>query len=270
MIERFRQFPAALASAVRSEKFGEVPALLAHPDWRTPAPTMIWMHGRTVNKELDPGRYLRWLRAGIATCALDLPGHGERFIAEYQTGAKTPEMIAQMAGEIDGVVRALGAMGVFDMRRLGIGGMSAGGMVTLRRLCEPHGFRCAAVECTTGNLGALYFPEKHGLGEHTWKDTHTPAQVAAVDPMEHLSGFAPMPILILHGELDALVPWETQRRFVEAMKVQYVARGASESLIEVRTFGRTGAPQEHAGFGVLANEAKNTQLEFLTRRLMSA
>jgi len=34
------------------------------------------MHGRTANKELDPGRYLRLIRAGIAVCAIDLPGHG--------------------------------------------------------------------------------------------------------------------------------------------------------------------------------------------------
>jgi len=78
-IERFSRLPSSLASRAKSVRFGDVPALLAHPDWETPAPVVLWMHGRTVSKELDPGRYLRWVRAGIAACAVDLPGHGERF-----------------------------------------------------------------------------------------------------------------------------------------------------------------------------------------------
>ncbi|MCH8858659.1 MAG: hypothetical protein IID54_03665, partial [Proteobacteria bacterium] len=90
-----------------------MPALLAHPDegWNDPTapaptarPVVIWMHGRSVNKELDPGHYLRWLRAargGIATCALDLPGHGERFIEAFQGPAHTLEVVRQAASEID-------------------------------------------------------------------------------------------------------------------------------------------------------------------------
>ena len=59
----------------------KVPAMLSHPDWRTPRPTVLWMHGRTVSKEIDNGRFLRFVRAGIASVSLDLPGHGERLDA---------------------------------------------------------------------------------------------------------------------------------------------------------------------------------------------
>src|SRR5262245_11172372 len=81
MIERFSQMPSALRANARWQRLGpsDIPALLVHPDWNSgqPAPMVLWMHGRTVNKELDPGRYLRWMRAGIGACAVDLPGHGE-------------------------------------------------------------------------------------------------------------------------------------------------------------------------------------------------
>src|SRR5262245_31574003 len=135
---RFAQFPSYLAERSRTYKFGDVPVLLAHPDWKTAAPVVVWMHGRTANKELEPGRYLRWIRAGIAACAIDLPGHGERAVAELQTGRHSPAVIAQAVGEVDRVGEALSApefSGVFDLDRVGIGGMSLGGMVALRRLC---------------------------------------------------------------------------------------------------------------------------------------
>ena len=82
----FDQLPSSVLALARRVRLpGNVPALLVHPHLdRTsgtvtrPAPVLVWMHGRTVAKELDPGRYLRLARAGIASCALDLPGHGER------------------------------------------------------------------------------------------------------------------------------------------------------------------------------------------------
>ena len=107
MIERFAQFPNALAVRCRVARFGDVPVLLAHPDWDSCVPVVLWLHGRTANKELDPGRYLRWIRAGFAACAIDLPGHGERSVAAMQDPDATPDVLAQAVGEIDGVVEQL-------------------------------------------------------------------------------------------------------------------------------------------------------------------
>jgi alpha-beta hydrolase superfamily lysophospholipase len=127
MSDRFTQLPSALREASRTTRLaGTLPALLAHPDWKTPAPTMVWMHGRTATKELDPGRYLRWLRAGIAVCAIDLPGHGERFDAALQEPERTLDVLAAALGEVDHVVEALAGDefdGAFDLDRMGIGGM---------------------------------------------------------------------------------------------------------------------------------------------------
>lgn len=105
--ERFSQFPKALASHAVSMRIGNVPCLLVHPDWLTKRPMLFWMHGRTANKELDAGRYLRCMRAGIACCAIDLPGHGERSDAEMQTHAGTLNIIEQAGTEIDEVLEQL-------------------------------------------------------------------------------------------------------------------------------------------------------------------
>jgi dienelactone hydrolase len=201
--DRFSQFPSSLAAQARLARLGpDVPALLVHPDWSERAPVMLWMHGRTVNKELDPGRYLRWMRAGIATCAIDLPGHGERFIEDWQGPERTLDLIEQAIAEIDPVLEALAAPeygGAFDLARVGIGGMSAGGMVALRRLCDPHEFTCASVEATTGSLERLYKPDSG----RPWLVDHPTDRIAAVDPMQRLSTWTPLPLLVLHSRACA-------------------------------------------------------------------
>lgn len=269
MIDRFAQFPRALAERARTARFGAAPVLLAHPDWERPAPTVLWLHGRTVNKELDPGRYLRWIRAGIAACALDLPGHGERSAPAMQEPARSLDVIAQAASEIDLVVEHLADpayAGAFDLDRLAIGGMSAGGMAALRRLCDPHPFRCATVECTTGWLAGLYLPGSEST-RAPWAVAHAPARVAPLDPMSRLDSWRPIPLLAMHNEGDTVVPFAGQRRFIEALRAHYAGRGADPAQVELVTFADTGAPQEHAGFGRFSNDAKNRQVAFLASKL---
>lgn len=259
MEERFARFPASLAERVRRTRVGDVPLLLAHPDWRTPAPVVLWMHGRTVSKELDSGRYLRWIRAGIAACAIDLPFHGERADASRQASAHALEIIATVQPEIDAVTDALADRrfgGVFDLDRTGIGGMSLGGMAALRRLCEGHEFRCATVESTSGWLGGMY--GKAGVDADLLR---------ACDPLEHLARWEPIPLLALHSKADTVVPWRVQEKFLDRLRQRYHALGVEPGRVQARTWERTGASDEHSGFGTVAAEAKSLQVEFLARVL---
>ncbi len=248
-------------------RFGDIPVLLAHPDWTSPAPVVIWLHGRTANKELDPGRYLRWIRAGIAACAVDLPGHGERAVPSMQKPGATLDVIERTLGELPRVIDALAGAdyrGLFDLARAALGGMSLGGMVTLRRLCDPHPFRSCAVEATCGWLAGLYFPAQNGPNPGArWLVDHDPARVRTLDPAEHLATFAPVPLLALHSEADRLIPAATQREFIHRLHDRYAAAGAARDLIQFTTWPETGAPQEHVGFGRFSNDAKNIQTEFL-------
>lgn len=258
--DRFTRLPAYLAERSRAERFGDVPVLLAHPDWQSAAPVVLWLHGRTAYKELDPGRYLRWLRAGIGVCAIDLPGHGERLDEARQDAAATMGVLKQMVGEIDAVLDALIAgenAGLLDSKRVGIGGMSAGGMAVLRRLCEPHSFRCAAVEGTTGSFGSM-----PGYAER-----HDPALLEKMDPMRHIDGWRPLPLLALHSEADRMVPVDGIRDFVTTLKRRYEQGGDDPGLVELVTWPETGAPEEHLGFGRYSNDAKNLQTEFFARHL---
>jgi len=256
--DRFAQLPSSLAKQAKTVRLGDVPALLAHPDWETPAPTVLWMHGRTVHKELDPGRYLRWMRAGIATCAIDLPGHGERYDRDMMSPENTLHVVRQAVGEVDGVVEAIAGKefgGVFDASRLAVGGMSAGGMVTLRRLGEAHPFVCAAVESTAGDFSKM--PSYDGRYPQTLIDE--------LDPMLHMDERRAVPLLALHSEKDEWVPLEAISRFIDALRPMHEKAGVELTL---RTWPETGAPYEHAGFGKVAAEAKDEQLAFFTRHLL--
>jgi alpha-beta hydrolase superfamily lysophospholipase len=264
VIKRFARFPAAFASQARTERFADVPALLAHPDWENPAPVVLWLHGRTVNKELDPGRYLRWIRAGVAVCAIDLPGHGERAIEQMQSPRRSLDVIEQVIPEIDQVVHELGEPrwgGAFDGARVGIGGMSGGGMAVLRRLCDPHRFVCASVEGTTGNLAELYHP----ASGRPWAVEHPQERITRLDAMQNLERWRPIPLQVLHSEADRIVPYAGQREFIERLREHYARAGADPSMIEVKTWKETGAPEEHSGFGRYSNDAKNAQVAFFQR-----
>lgn len=262
MPQPFDQLPSSVLALSRSERLagGAVPALVVHPHLdrasgraSRPAPVLVWMHGRTVTKELDPGRYLRLARAGIASCALDLPGHGERIEAALQEPSRTLEVVERMAGEIDAVVSDLASTGEFAGMPMAIGGMSAGGMAALVRLCRPHAFAAAVVECTTGSW--------------RWQRSRAmfdPVRVAAMDPIEHLPGWRDIPFLALHNELDEWVPADGQREFVAALR----ARSARPADIELHAYGATGAPNEHAGFGRFASDAKDRVTAFLARHLL--
>lgn len=235
-----------------------MPALLAHPGpIDSPVPVVLWIHGRTANKELDPGRYTRWIRAGIAACAVDLPGHGERFDAARQSPEATLDVVEEMIGEIDGVIAALAdapaEIGRFDLDRVAIGGMSAGGMATLARLCRPHRFRAASVEATTGSW-------RWQAHRAMWK----PDIVARLNPFDHLDGWRDIPLQAIHARNDEWVALAGQREFIDAVR----ARSSHPDRIELVVYEQTGAPAEHVGFGRHASHAKDAQLAFFVRELL--
>lgn len=269
MIDRFAKLPSSLRDKARSVRLGsrgQIPALLVHPNWVDSVPTMLWLHGRTANKELDAGRYVRWMKEGIAACAIDLPGHGERLDQRAADPFASLDVLAEAINEIDQVVESLADpiwQNVFDLDRLGLGGMSMGGMATLRRLCDRHPFVAAAVEATTGDLTGLYRAD----GPRPWGASYPTDRIAPLDPALHLSDFRPIPLLALHTEADRIVPVALQRDFLTQLKHRYTVAGADPGLITLHTWPSTGAPEEHSGFGRHGNDAKNLQTEFLARTL---
>jgi pimeloyl-ACP methyl ester carboxylesterase len=257
------QFPRSLLRMSWWTTLGSVPAVVVHPardadpadtsaPIPAPVPTLIWMHGRTASKEIDPGRYLRLARDGIASIALDLPGHGGREDLSVQAPTRAMGMIERMAREIDGVLADARALGIIDPSQLAVGGMSAGGMASCVRMCSPHPFRCALIECSTGDFASL-----------AGMPIHDAAIAQRIDPMTHLDGWRDIPFLALHARHDEWMPHAGTERFVAALR----ARSAQPERISLHTYERTGAVAEHIGFGQMSHDAKTRGCEFLARYL---
>jgi alpha-beta hydrolase superfamily lysophospholipase len=257
------QFPRSLLRMSWWTTLGGVPAVVVHPardadpsddaaPLPAPVPTLMWMHGRTASKELDPGRYLRLAREGIASIALDLPGHGAREDLAMQAPERAMAMVKQMSDEIDGVVSDAASRGIVDHAALAVGGMSAGGMSACVRLCRAHPFRCALIECSTGDFGSL-----------AGMPIHDAAVAEGIDPMTHLQGWRDIPFLALHARHDEWMPHAGTERFVAALR----SRSAHPERVSMHTYERTGAVAEHVGFGQVAHDAKTRVCEFLVRYL---
>lgn len=268
------QFPRSLHSHAKLHTLdtpaGSIPSLLTHPTenwWDVesvlPAPTVLWFHGRTVNKMLDPGRYLRWKRLGFASCAIDLPGHGERLDDSLQSPQSTLRIAEQQADEIEHIVDALSDStfhGAFDTSNLAIGGMSAGGMVTLIYLTSGKSvtFRCAVIEASAGDFTVM---EGH--------DFFVPERVQRLNPIDHIDRLVSTPIFAVHSKIDSWVPVDGMTRFIEAAKQHHQSQGNDPGLASVHVWEETGAPYEHMGFGKRTNDTKNMENEFLERHLLN-
>ncbi len=280
MDDRMVGFPTALRRVTRFERLaasttpfsdGGPPALLAHPDPAlasgegaiAPAPVALWLHGRTVTKELDPGRYLRWTKLGIATCALDLPDHGERGAGVDFERVSTLAMAAQIAEELPRVIEDLAHerfRGAFDTSRIALGGMSAGGMCALAAMtadAPPASVRCVVCEAATGDFAAL--PRRGPDDEDL---------AARLDPLTRTERWPRgVPLLAVHSTHDEMVPVAGMRRFVARLREVLAARGEDPDLATLREWPETGAPREHVGFGRVTNDVKNLENTLLVEHL---
>lgn len=241
--------------AVSVEKqFGDIPTLLVRHDDQ-PRPFILWLHGRTANKELDPGRYLRYVRRGINVCAVDLPGHGERFQSTLQEPERILEVIQAMVSEIDGLLEGLGGTGGFDMEKAAIGGMSAGGIASTLRLLRSHTFKAVVLEASMGSWDEKEdHPMFSGLSEEKFN---------ALNPVENLEAWSHIPLLAFHNRHDQWIPFSAQSEFVHELKRRY----HDPNMIELISFDQTGAPHEHIGFGRQSAFVKEVQVEFVARHL---
>jgi predicted esterase len=253
---RFDTLPSRLQECAVETDIAGVPCLLVRKD-ETPRPFLFWMHGRTADKELDPGRYLRCVRRGINVCAVDLPGHGSRFDAQLQERDRLLDVILQMASEIDSVLDGVSQFGGFDLRRMAIGGMSAGGMIAITRMLQPHKFSAAILESTGGAWEHLLSTP---FCEYVDKDAFE-----KVNPMNHLDGWRDIPIIAFHSRQDAWVPFKAESDFIEAIRMQ----SSNPEEIELVAFDHTGAPDEHIGFGRESTFVKEVQVDFLARYLLT-
>jgi uncharacterized protein len=208
-----------------------------------PAPTVLMLHGFT-GQRLEPHRLFVLLsrqlaEAGIASLRFDFRGSGE-------SEGSFDEMTASR--EVEDVVAAyhfLKSRPEVDGSRLGLMGLSMGGMVSALSVAQP-GLEFKALTLwapahPTSWLGQL--PEGAPV-EHVWaayssrepavglsydKTTDrmdfsgNPVGIGFFDDLMHLEPFETVkahkgPALVVHGSADPTVPWQIGETYAKALE----------------------------------------------------
>jgi uncharacterized protein len=195
------------------------------PDGGNRWPTVVMVHGFAANRFELPSfvRMSRLLEAdGIASVRVDLSGHGE------SDGDFFDVTITGEIAETRSVVRAVRAMDFADPGRIGLVGMSMGGVVAgivaaeepgIRALCLWSPAAVAPFEIGSGYLkgrGLAAEIEEKGYFD---ADGHRMSQalvddIAGLDVYGRSAGY-PGPVRIIHGDEDDIAPVEYARRYLD-------------------------------------------------------
>ncbi|MGH2369689.1 MAG: alpha/beta hydrolase family protein [Chloroflexota bacterium] len=217
-----------------------IPALLYHRvDVPGPKPAVVYYHGVVQRKEvyLDSHPLARRLvDTGFAVAVPDAPGHGER-----PAGATLVERlrenlprefcadIEQARDEAPALLDWLAALPQVDGARLGVLGVSMGGF-TAAAVAAAARERLRAAVCIAGCADlAGCMAETDSIAPGKWGpldraiDAETRDRIRRIDPLTYPERYAPLPLLVLHGERDTWNPSATSRRFAAALLPHYTA-----------------------------------------------
>ncbi len=184
-----------------------LPSILLMPEQTgTLVPAALLLHGFTLDKERisdSVGHAL--LRLGVASLALDLPLHGERFEALDPTRLKTPfELVRRWRAALEECAVALSYLREHpqvDPNRLSLVGYSLGAFLGLKVAASDASVR-SVILAAAGDLPD-YIPFV------------SVARMLA-DPVKLIRRLAGRPLLMVHGRWDRTIPPEQAERLFQA------------------------------------------------------
>jgi len=191
-------------------------------------PTVFFYHGFTSSKEIYSHFGYTLAKAGFRVITPDAPMHGARLEPDEAV------LLANFWNILQGNVDELASLkdlfvsrGLADPQRLGVGGVSMGGMTTMAALV-----RFPWVKVAANLMGSGYFSSLSGhlfpaFGEHTaLSREQTDRKITRLlewDVSDHLSLVGSKPLLVWHGEQDDVVPFDESWRLKQALEQQGLA-----------------------------------------------
>jgi 2,6-dihydroxypseudooxynicotine hydrolase len=155
-----------------------------------------------------------FLNRGLATFSLDGPGQGE---CGYNSHIR-PDYEAAVSTTLDTLTKRKD----IDAKRIGLAGVSLGGYYAPRAAAfEPR------VKAAVGNCGPFNFAEcwdgtpaltRAAFQYHSGAKDAADAKVKASQlSLEDVAQKIKQPLLVIHGKLDRLIPWEQAHKIVDAV-----------------------------------------------------
>ncbi len=165
-----------------------------------------------------------FLQRGLATFSLDGPGQGECGYNSYIR----PDYEAAVSAALDTLTKRSD----IDPNRIGLAGVSLGGYYAPRSAAFEPRVKAAVGNCGpynfAGNWDNLPSLTRSAFQYHSGaKDAGEARLKAARLSLEGVAEKIRQPLLVIHGKLDRLVPWEEAVKIVEA-----VGKNAELALFE--------------------------------------
>ncbi len=221
----------------------DIPVLeFYNPEAIEKLPLVLIMHGFSGRKEHCFSQGYQLAQRGYYTVSIDLYLHGEASDGEFipaQVAPRLDEVLARSAEYIERLVSFYAGDRVADGTRIGLLGISLGGVVVYRYLPCRHPHVRTAVAQIAG--AAPFWPVTiRKIMQHYPEFGVTEAMIAVVEQRTaaeaFLEGVADFPLLMQYGQTDPIVPIQEVRRVYQQLKERYTR----PELLELVEYPQTG------------------------------
>jgi dienelactone hydrolase len=221
---------ASMTVLVDSIRIDSVPALeVTTVGAKTALPMAILIHGWTGRKE--DVLFLAHLLAvnDFFVVSIDAAGHGERVREKAWDVEAFMNLIHETSQDVNRVIAHYEGDPRVDVQRVGLSGISMGGVITYEYLThEDKRIRAAVPMIATpdfsslvqgGNAGEII--KMLGLEGQTDAVQAMLGSVQSMQPAQKMSQMVSVPLLMLNGTADPLIDLEGVRRFYQKIKPLY-------------------------------------------------
>jgi alpha-beta hydrolase superfamily lysophospholipase len=192
-------------------------------------PVVILVHGWTGHKE-DMLFLAYFLTVnGFFTVSIDAVGHGERAREEDWTFEALLNLIQQTGEDVNRVIAHYEGDPRVDVQRVGLSGISMGGVITYEYLTrEDKRIRAAVPMIGTPDFTSLVSGSNAediikmlGLDPNNMMNVTALEAVKSIQPMQKMERMVTVPLLMLNGMDDPLIQLEGVRNFYRQIKPLY-------------------------------------------------
>jgi len=209
---------------------GRIPALIFHTGGAM-KPLVICQHGFTGNKESMLKTCMMLADAGFVSVSIDAEKHGERKDPEVlrslnQDPAQLFQILTGTVEDVGKVIDYAGENLNVDLERVGMMGVSMGAIITLLAATSEERLKAVVSVIGGGNFQVLVRKSSlYRIGletKHLEKFAQSAGElIRKYDPISNVHLFRSIPVLLLNGERDDLIPLECASSLYEALKPHY-------------------------------------------------
>ena len=219
-----------MAVLIDNIRISDIPALeVSQVGAADHLPMVILVHGWSGHKE--DMLFLAYFLAvnNHFVVSLDAVGHGERLRKEDWTPEALLNLIQQTAQEVNQVIAHYEGDARVDVQRVGLSGISMGGVITYQYLSQENKrIRAAVPMIATPDFTSLIHGQNSGeiytmLGLESQTLVNAPMleMIQQLQPARRMSQMISVPLLMLNGVNDPLIDLEGVRNFYRHIQPLY-------------------------------------------------